>query len=689
MPFVPDQVAPAASAGRFVPDAAPSASTGAPDNSKAADIVAGLNALPAAETGAGEANAEVATGSLSAPIAGIAGLITGYLHSLGMLNAHPADAVRAVQSALTYAPRTAQGKGVTAAINAPFRMLGNTADVAGEKAAEVTGSPAVGSAVNTAVQALPGIVLHRFGAPEEAAATEEEAPAAAESTMGEPENVTRAKEYVARRTNLDWNSLAGAVRSRLEQIAQDSDTLNKLDPQALERQARLESLPVPIKATKGQITRDTAQLNNEGTLAATDAGAPLRDVRNAQSQAILDNLAVLKGKVTGTGARAGTAQTPEDVGLSVQDAALRAKLRLQQQKVSALYKQAGAAGELQGPVSVKPVQDVIDQSPDLTHLGWVQSWLNKMGVTKTEATGGTTVETTRPVSLKEMEDLRQAAVAKAMNGGADGYYAGKVIRAIDQATEGAGGEAYQAARAARKQQALEFEDPGAIARLVENKSRTDRATALEDTWQKTVLGGSIDDLNRVKRSLLTGGDETTRTAGVKAWRDIRAQTLQYITDRATRGSAPLSDGTTPVSAPGMKQAIDAIGPQKLEAIFGPGTVKRIRQIMQATQDVRTEPPSIHPGSSTMGNIAAFLERSIGRVPYLGDTVSGAVRGVGKLREMGREGRETRAAQQTPLDEGVQSAQAAQRANETLSALRRGSAAVPSSIAVQQYFQGRR
>jgi hypothetical protein len=93
-------------------------------------------------------------------------------------------------------------------------------------------------------------------------------------------------------------------------------------------------------------------------------------------------------------------------------------------------------------------------------------------------------------TLAELEEIRKDAVAKAMNGGADKYYAGKVIGAIDDLTQGYGGQMYKKARAARKAQALEFEDQGAVARLVENKdkSRTDRATALEDTWNKTVAG---------------------------------------------------------------------------------------------------------------------------------------------------------------------------------------------------------
>jgi hypothetical protein len=462
-----------------------------------------------------------------------------------------------------------------------------------------------------------------------------------EDTMGRPPppqpkpEEARAREYVARSTSLDWDSLSASVRQRLTDIARDAETLGKLDPAALERQARLESLPVPVKATKGQLTRDTAQLNNEGTLAATEAGRPLKAIRDAQNAALIQNLEILKGRVRGRGKARGEAETPEQVGLSVQDAALRAKLKLSQQRVKDLYKKAEAEGELQGAVDIKPIKDAITGSPDLTHLGWVDSWIKQTG-----KQGNRT--------LKELEDLRQAAVARAMDGGTEGYYAGKVIRSIDEATEGAGGNAYKAARAARRQQAMEFEEQGAVARLVENKSRTDRATAVEDTWRKTVLSGSIEDLNRVKRSLLTGGDAETRVAGRRAWRDIRAQTIQHIIDESTKTSASLPNGSPAVSAAGMQKAIRSIGQDKLDAIFGQGTTRRLNEILRATKEVRTEPPRIHPGASTWGNAIAFLEKSIGRLPG-GDMVTGTIRAAQRVRDLGKTGRELREAQQTPLD----------------------------------------
>jgi hypothetical protein len=635
-----------------------------------------LHAATAAATaglpgGGEEAVTQMATGSAASALGGLAGLAGTILPGGQGQGSRWSEAVR---NFLTYQPRTPQGRAASEVIGAPFALLERGADKAGGAASAGTGSPLVGTAVKTGIEALPMLFGLRGRAP--VAATQPE---------------VLARNFVETKTGLTWDGLSDAVKARLTQIAGDAETLGKLDPAAVERQLRLESLPVPIRATRGQIIRDPVQLTNEGTLAATETGRSLRSIRDAQSPAIVQNLEVLKGRVRGRGETASKAETPEQVGLSLQDAALRAKLRGQQKKVKELYGVAEQVGEMRQNVSTMPLRALLDEGANTTNLGWVRSWLDTMRNKRERLAlsgrepgqfvaqgraGARPIQDRNSVTLKELEDLRRDAVGIAASGGSDAYFAGKVIRKIDEMTEGAGGEAYARARAARKAQALEFEDQGAVARLVENKpgSRTDRATALEDTWRKTVLGGSIEDLQAVRRSLLTGENAAVRVAGRRAWRDIRAQTIQYLIDESTKSAAVLPDGSAPVSAAAMQQALKSIGPQKLETIFGRGTVKRIDEIMKATRDVRTEPPRIHPGSSTMGNVVAFLERSLGTLPVLGDVAGGAIRTVGKLRELGRAGREIRDAETSPLTDAQN---AAQRANLANPGLRRGLLLAPS------------
>lgn len=440
-----------------------------------------------------------------------------------------------------------------------------------------------------------------------------------------------AREFVSSRTMLDWDSLGAAFKQRLTDIAKKSGDLSKLDPKAVERQAHLESLPVPVKTTRGKLTRDAAELRNEANVAATAAGKPIRDIDVQSNRDLQKNLEVLKGKVQGTGSTAGKAASAEQTGLSVQDQALRPKALLAKKNIDTLYDKARAAGEMQGPVDAKPILDFIKGSVDPDEYAYATKFLKGKGAGE------------KPITLDELEKLRQDAVAKASAGGSEGHYAGQLIKTIDAAEEGAGGQAFKAARKARKDYATEFEEPGAIDRLVSNKSRTDRATALEDTWRQVVKGGSLEDLDKVKRTLLTGGDAKTRTAGRVAWRDIKAETVDRILADATKGSATNEAGERVLSPASLEKAINGIGRQKLESILGKSNTDQIYKILEAVKMVRTDPSIRNAGSSTVQNLLTALEKAIPGGKYVG----GAARAV---KSMGEAPAAARRAASSPLDD---------------------------------------
>lgn len=587
--------------------------------------------------GVGDTALNLGSQILAVPAAGLAGIAQGAknLVSPGM---SAADRVAQVSNALTYQPRSDVGKAVQPQIAAPVQWLSDKADKAGQVASDITGSPAAGAAVNTAIQAAPAVLLRKGGPLGKVNIGTAPATAASAGTTA-AEAAIRAKAYVTGTAGLDWDALSDSLKTKLTTIAQSAGQLEKLDPAALAREAKLQSLPVPVPATAAQLTRDPVALRNEGNVSATAAGAPIRDVHLAANQALLDNLDVLKGKVSGSGATAATATTPEEVGASVQGAA-RGKLELAKAKVKAAYAAADNSGETLAKVDTQPILDMIEKTPDQSHFGYAKQWMK--GNTEGEGSG---------TSIRDLEDLRKAAVAKAMNGGEDGYYAGKLINAIDAATDGAGGKLYAAARAARKAQGLEFQEQGPVADLVSNSSRTDRTTALSNTV-KAITSGAPEDIRTIKQTLLTGGDADTRTAGRQAWRDVRAQVVQQIKDDASSSVAPNVDGSPNLTAIGLQRAIGKYGPQKLDEIFGPGTTRQINAIMDAAKTVKTSPPTAAMGSSTFANVLAFLEKGLKVVPVGGDVISGTIRKVSELRDLGKAGREAQAATVTPLNEAL-------------------------------------
>lgn len=622
-----------------------------------------LGKIAPVSSAVGETVASGASGMAAGPASGLAGIGAAATGAAGLTQTPAADVVQNVQNAITYQPRTPGGQALTSVAMAPFNALAQGADAAGGAVAGATGSPALGAGVNTAIQMLPAVLSRGAGRLRPRAA-----PAAAETAEA------RAQDYVARNTSLDWGVLPESFRKALTTVAEDAKSLDKLDPKALERQARLASLPKPVPATRGQLTRDPVQLRNEGNVSATEAGKPIRETYVAQNKALIENLDVLKGKTRGK------AQTPEQVGMSIQDQALRAKAKASKKDYDALYKNARAT-EPDAAVGADPLYQLLEGNPEIQHLGFMSGWLKRAGIESTEKTGGTTVTTRRGVKLAELGDLREKAAGIARAGGTDGYYAGKVVEAIDQSRSQipAAAKAWKEAEQAFKKHKTEFEEQGAIEKLVTNKSRTDRTVALEDTWRSSVLGGSIEDLRNVKKSLLTGGTAETRTAGRQAWRDLRAQTIQHIKDEATKSVTRFEDGTPNVTPASMERALKSIGDDKLNEIFGPGTANKLRQIMEATRDVKTEPPTGFKGSPTFANAIAFLEKYLKYVPGA-DYVTGGVRAAGKLKEMGAAGREVRAAQQTPLETAASESTIAKKRRNAISELQ---SATPAATATLQ------
>src|SRR5262249_49879203 len=162
------------------------------------------------------------------------------------------------------------------------QLLSQGADIAGRKTAEVTGSPAAGAAVNTALQAAPALVARAFGRRTGAPAAGEGAPprappdltasgaprtppsaagaapppppppdrtppgcpGAPASDVGggpvprgtaPPTPEGRAQAY-ARTLGLDWARLGAGTRKALTTIAQDATALDRLNPEAVKRQ---------------------------------------------------------------------------------------------------------------------------------------------------------------------------------------------------------------------------------------------------------------------------------------------------------------------------------------------------------------------------------------------------------------------------------------------------------------------
>lgn len=602
---------------------------------------------PALEVfGPTEAAAQMVTGAAGAVAGGLRGLAdvaTGH-------GSEAADDVRSTQEAMTYQPRTESGKMISGAVAAPFNLLAKGADKAGQVTSDVTGSPAAGAAVNTAIQAAPSL-LGLKGAKVASGASAATAAKAAEAYAG--------------RIGLVWNDLAVKTRETLTSIAKDSKNLDNLDPTAVKRVARAQAIDVPI--TRGQATRQLSQLTHEENLSRSGTGAPIMKVKGQQDIRLHKQLDTLRDE-TGS-----TVKTRSELGESVQGAE-RAKLRTLEADYRLKYRKAKQTGETKSPVDATPLDDWLNVPANKRNAGYLRQALEDY---KKDESGS--------IRINDLEEVRKEANVKV--GSADkteAHYAKQAVKVIDDILDKSGGDAYKTARKAFGKTREEFDRQGLVKSLTSAKGRTtDRAVALEDTFDKVVRSGSNEQLKGLIDSLTKGGTKKTQASGAKAVNDLRAATIDYLKEkaagkRAIRGEdEQLSFNSPFIDA---VEELDTAG--KLDTLFGEKARNTIRQIRQVTHDVRTTPPDRIAGPNTTPRLIALLDK-LSNIPVVGDVAGGVAKAGKKLYDMGKESREARAAAVNPLDEAAKSAGQAIKRKNTLQDLQR---AAPSAAPTLQDHQ---
>lgn len=267
-----------------------------------------------ATIGTGEALVQAGTGAVGQVVGGLvgaAGALTGHQNSgeLGQRLAHE----------LTFQPRTPQGQEMAAVpgkllgkaeegINAvgslygypklgetvmhPGAALANAVDPIAESIDRNTPDwikqhfPSAGgmlhAAAATAPTAAATLLGLRKGAEAEAAPTVPAAPAA---SVG------------ARATLPNAQAVAMASNASPEIQAAVKDTVSKfgkVNTEALERHVQADSLPVPIKLSKGQATQDPVDISNEMITRATRPQAV--EHMQANNQGLIDNVAAIKAE---------------------------------------------------------------------------------------------------------------------------------------------------------------------------------------------------------------------------------------------------------------------------------------------------------------------------------------------------------------------------------------------------------
>jgi hypothetical protein len=188
----------------------------------------------------------------------------------------------------------------------------------------------------------------------------------------------------------------------------------------------------------------------------------------------------------------------------------------------------------------------------------------------------------------------------------------KINSAIDAGTEGKGGESYKAARKLRQDFANEFENVGLTAKLLSTKRGTDeRVIAFDDVFDKIIINAPLEEMNKVRKTLLTAGTE-----GKQAWNELKSNTIRYIINKSLSTAQRDERGQALVSPDKLNSVIRSLDREgKLEGLYGKKQAQQIRDLGEIAIDIYTAPP----GAINFSNTASALQVALDSVMTFGLT----------------------------------------------------------------------
>lgn len=542
--------------------------------------------------GAGEAALTIGTGAVGGTLGMVGGTLKGLAEQIlsGQFGTPQAanlveqSAMRGAQ-ALTYEPRTQAGREQVQAVGEALSFLPPVVPVVGAPGAVVGGArmaaPAVAEAARKGAPAMQ-VAAQKVATPVKRAAT-----AAAEIVRP-----TRPEETV----RIGARESVGAAATPIE----------------LQRRTIAETMPVPFEKgaalTKGQASRDFAQLQFEKESAKlAEMGQPLRERVENQTAVFLQNFDAmidLPGPIN---------VDPRDIGKIV-DRAVVNKAEVKRRQIRDAYQAAEKAGEMKEPVTLDDLSvaaaDVERFAGVAKNVGPIKKEAIRLGILAEDADGNLIAQ---PKPLSDIELFRQFVnQATDWANSVEGLQARKIKSAIDSGTEGKGGELYKTARKLHQNFANEFENVGLTAKLLGTKGKTsERAIAFEDVFDKIVLVSPVEEMNKLRKTLITAGPD-----GKQAWSDIKAKGIDYIKEQAFSKSQRDAAGNPLLSPDKLNQVVKSLDREgKLESLYGKKQAQVLRDLAELSTVIYTAPP----GAINTSNTASALQVALDSVATFGAT----------------------------------------------------------------------
>lgn len=546
--------------------------------------------------GAGETALALGSGAAGGTIGMIGGTLKGLAEQLlsGQFGTpQAADAVEQAatqgQQALTYAPRTQAGQEQTQSVGEALAPLAAVAPMTGE----------LGAIAQSTKAAAPILKAS--------------APIVQEAAQGVKAPIMQAASKITEAIRpADAAAQTGARSGGAAAV--EAGTL---------RQAKANELPVPIKLTEGQKTRDFGQQRFEReTAKEPELGEPIRERFADQNMKLQQNF---DSFLDATGAETADLRS---AGQSV-DKALRSRLARDKTKYRAEYKAAREAGDMSDPVDlggvIKHLNVSADEAATAPLLKTVRDLTVKLGIAKDE--GGVLVPVTetarkpnytgakqpaaaaKQIDLNKAETFRQA-INRNTNQDAPNIRQATILKGlVDDATEGKGGPLYRKARNSYARSKKDYENNGLVKSMLGLKrGSTDRGIALEDIVRRSVIepSTSLDDVRNIRRLLQTEGG-----GGQQAWKELQGATLNYIKEEALKNVARDQQGNAIISPAQLDRAIQKLDKNgKLDFVFGKKGAEMLRTVNDVAKDVLVAPPGTVNTSNTASVLAGLMDVAI-------------------------------------------------------------------------------
>ena len=360
--------------------------------------------------------------------------------------------------------------------------------------------------------------------------------------------------------------------------------------------------------TAGQRTRNFAQLQFEKETAKLgEVGAPLRERVANQTANLIQRFDAMVDRTEPM------LVEPRDIGKAVTKAVVN-KAEVSRKRVRDAYTKAQEEGAMLEPVTLDNLgataTDVQRFEGVAGNVAPIRREALRLGVLAEDADGNL-VPQAKPIADVELfrqfvneatdwTDKRQALMARRINA------------AVDAGTEGKGGEAYKAARKLRENFANEFENVGLTQKLLSTKRGTnERAIAFDEVFDKIVINAPLEEMNKVRTTLVTSGPE-----GKAAWNEMKAGAIRYIKDRSL-STAQRDEMGNPLLSPDKLNATIRVFDRegKLDSLFGKKQAQQLRDLGQLSIDIYTAPP----GAVNFSNTASALQVALDTVLTFGVT----------------------------------------------------------------------